>query len=72
MEDPLRSAQAPAGLLVKLERNSQDLWIGVSRGLLINSSVGGSFDEFALFEPGAGADEGDQVWGVDRAPAGLG
>ena len=39
--------------------NSQNLWIGVSRGFLINSLVSGSFDEFALFEPGAGADEGD-------------
>lgn len=45
---------------------------GVSRGLLINSLVGGSFDEFALLEPGAGPDEGDQVRRVDRAPALLG
>lgn len=34
--------------------------------------VVGSFDEFAADEGGAGADEGDQVGGVDRAPAGLG
>ena len=32
----------------------------------------GSFDEFAAFERGAGADEGDQVGAVDRAPAVLG
>jgi hypothetical protein len=44
----------------------------VSRGFLINSLVGGSFDEFALLEPGASTDEGDQVWGVDRTPALLG
>jgi len=30
------------------------------------------FDEFAVLEFRSGADEGDQVWGVDRAPAGLG
>ena len=40
-------------------RNSQNLWIGVSRGFLINSLASGSFDEFVLLEPGAGADEGD-------------
>ena len=39
--------------------NSQDLWIGVSCDLLIISYVVGSFDELALLEPGAGADEGD-------------
>src|SRR6202035_3912984 len=42
-----------------LQRNSQDLWIGVSRGFWISSLVSGSFDELALLEPGAGADEGD-------------
>ena len=31
----------------------------------------GSFDEFAVDERGPGADEGDQVWAVDRAPAVL-
>ena len=34
--------------------------------------VVGSFDEFAALEGGAGADEGDQVRAVDRAPAVLG
>ena len=29
-----------------------------------------SFDELAAFEAGAGADEGDEVGCVDRAPAG--
>ena len=32
----------------------------------------GSFDEFAGLEAGAGPDERDEVWGVDRAPAVLG
>jgi len=34
--------------------------------------VVGSFDEFAVDEGGAGADERDEVWSVDRAPAVLG
>jgi hypothetical protein len=29
----------------------------------------GSFDEFAVFESGAGADEGDELWRVAGAPA---
>jgi hypothetical protein len=33
--------------------------------------VDGAFEEFALVEGGAGADEGDQVWGIDGSPAGL-
>jgi hypothetical protein len=57
-------------------RSSQDLWIGVSCGLLIASCllaglVVGSFDQEAFLEPGAGADEGDQVGCVDGAPPGL-
>jgi hypothetical protein len=44
---------------LQVKRNSQDLWIGVSRGFWISSLVSGSFDELALLEPGAGADEGD-------------
>ena len=31
----------------------------------------GSFEEFALLEGGAGADQGDQVLGFHGAPAGL-
>ncbi len=53
-------------------RNCQDLWIGVLRDLLISCLVVGSFDEFALLEPGSCSDQGDQVWRVDRPPAGLG
>jgi hypothetical protein len=34
--------------------------------------VVGAFDEFAVEEQGTGADQGDQVGCVDRAPAGLG
>ena len=34
--------------------------------------VVGSFYELAVDEPGSGADEGDQVRAVDRAPAVLG
>ena len=33
--------------------------------------VSGSFDQLAVDEEGAGADKGDQVGCVDRAPAGL-
>ncbi len=55
-----------------LVRNCQDLWIGVLRDLLISCLVVGSFDEFALLEPGSCSDQGDQVWRVDRPPAGLG
>ena len=32
----------------------------------------GSLDECALLEAGSGAYQRDQVWGVDRAPPGLG
>jgi hypothetical protein len=32
----------------------------------------GSFDELTVDEHGPGADERDEVWGVDRAPAVLG
>jgi hypothetical protein len=32
----------------------------------------GSLDELASLELRAGADEGDQMWRVDRSPAGLG
>ncbi len=49
--------------------NCQDLWIGVLRGLLSARWVGRSFDEFALVERGAGADERDEVRCVHRAPA---
>lgn len=52
--------------------NSQDLRIGVSGDLLIASGFFGLFDEFAVREGRAGADEGDQVWCVDGAPSGLG
>jgi hypothetical protein len=31
--------------------------------------VAGSFDELAVDEQGAGADERDQLWAVDRAPS---
>jgi len=36
---------------------------------LVGDSLFGAFDEFAVLEPGAGTDEGDQVWGIHRAPA---
>jgi hypothetical protein len=36
--------------------------------LLIASRFVGSFDEFAVLELRAGADQGDQVGCVDRAP----
>ena len=53
------------------ERNSQYLWIGVLRGLLISFPFVGSFDEFAVLEPGAGSDEGHEVGCVHGTPAGL-
>jgi aminopeptidase N len=50
--------------------NSQDLWIK-DLGCFVLGLVVGSFDEFAVGEGCAGADEGDQVRCVHRAPAGL-
>jgi MFS family permease len=41
-------------------------------GRLGDDTGSGSFDELAVFERGAGADEGDEVGCVDGAPAGLG
>jgi hypothetical protein len=38
-------------------------------GLSADGAVG-SFDELAVLEDGAGADEGDVVWRVDGTPAG--
>ena len=45
----------------------QDLLGGCGWGVLA-----GSFDEFAVDEGGSGADQGDEVRRVDRAPAVLG
>jgi hypothetical protein len=45
--------------------------ISVSCDLLISSRFVGSFDEFSFLEPGAGTNQGDEVRGVDGAPAGL-
>ena len=50
-------------------RNRQDLWMGVLGGLAVTSCFVRSFDELALVEAGAGADEGDQVGCVHGAPA---
>jgi hypothetical protein len=44
----------------------------VSRDLLITFRFFGSFDESALLERCAGADQGDEVRSVDRPPADLG
>jgi hypothetical protein len=52
-------------------RNNQDLWIGVSRGVLFTSWFVGSLDEFAVLEAGAGSNQGDEVGCVDGAPPGL-
>ena len=54
-----------------IESNRQDLWMKIFLGGLGVRCLGGSFDELAVDEGGAGADEGDQ-WAVDRAPAVLG
>ncbi len=79
-----RQAQSWAETLIRLEAplllgawsplqasNSQDLWVGVLRGLLIASCLVGSFDEFAVGERGSGADEGDELGCVHGSPAGL-
>lgn len=55
---------------------SEQLSISVDRNFsgglfpdLVSGFLVGAFDEFAVLELGARTDEGDQVWGVDRAPA---
>jgi hypothetical protein len=53
-------------------RNSQDLWIGVSRDLLITTlCVVGSSGELAVLEYRAGTDQRDEVGCVDGPPPGL-
>jgi len=52
-------------------RKSQDLRIKISGGFG-PGLLAGSFDKLAVDERGSGADQGDQVWCVDLAPAGLG
>jgi hypothetical protein len=52
--------------------NCQDLWIKIFLGGGWWGVFVGSFDEFAVDEAGAGADERDEVRGVHGAPAGLG
>jgi hypothetical protein len=54
------------------ESNSQNLWIGVSCGLLTASGLVGSFDELAVVESGSCSHQGDEVRCVHRAPAMLG
>lgn len=50
----------------------QDLWIGVSRDLLISFRGVGyfawPFGEFAVHEVASGADQCDEFGGVDRPP----
>ena len=53
------------------EWKCQDLWIGVSRDLLITSGCVGSFDEFALLGRGVGSDQRDEVRRIHDTPAGL-
>ena len=65
------------------ERNCQKLWIewfqATSDSAVVAEvsaasgvgDVGGPFEEFAFVEGGAGADKGDQMWGIDGPPAGL-
>jgi hypothetical protein len=53
-------------------RNSQDLWIGVSRDLLITTwFLAGAFDEGAFLELCAGAGQRDQVGCVWASATGL-
>ena len=40
--------------IASAKNDSQHLWIGVSRGLLISLLVVGSVDEFAVLESGPG------------------
>jgi hypothetical protein len=41
----------------------------IARSRAPDPVVGGAFDEVTTFETSAGADESDEVWCVDRAPA---
>jgi len=53
------------------DKNSQDLWIGVSRDLLHLLIRWDVRRVFPFFEAGSGADQGDEVRRVHGAPAGL-
>ena len=57
-------------------RNSQDLWMGCVSGCLFTSLllilVGGSFDELAVDEGGAGTDERDEVGCIHASATGSG
>src|SRR5262249_60762026 len=50
----------------------RDFAVGSGSGRLGLGVPPGSFDELAVDEGGAGADQGDEVGCVDRPPAGLG
>lgn len=45
---------------------------GAVGGRLCWGDLGGAFEQLSLVEDRAGADQSDQVWGVDGAPAGRG
>ena len=53
---------------------SGDVRSGLLSGVFVRlrrGDVGGTFEQFAFVEDGAGAHQGDQVRGVDGSPAGL-
>ena len=49
-----------------------DGWVSGCLSSLLLILVGGTFDEFAVDEGGAGTDERDEVGRVDHPPPGLG
>jgi hypothetical protein len=59
-----------AGFFVGHEQSSRPVDEDLLGGFGLRGFVG-SFDELAVDEHRVGADERDQVWGVDRAPAVL-
>jgi hypothetical protein len=58
------TGQYPGLTVAKRASNRQDLWMISGFGL---RCFVGSFDELAVHKQRARSDEGDQVWGVDRA-----
>ena len=70
-QDEIVAAVHAGELQYRLSSMQGNPWLRLLGGFRLVVFVG-SFDELAVDERGAGADERDQVWGVDRAPAVLG
>src|SRR5271163_5184545 len=65
---PTPASMSPATLITSGRWNARPL----APNIVLGGCGFGTFDEFAALEFRSGADEGDQVWSVDRAPADLG